>query len=72
MTKEPLLSDFKTEILKYEDIITEIESIPNSAVVGPLLLSTKNVKLSIISEAKAWKVGMMKPKNFSSISFLFR
>ena len=58
MAEEPLLSDFKAEILNYEDLIIQVESIENSVNVGPLKLFTTNIKAALVAEAKAWKVSV--------------
>ena len=51
----PSLSDLKAEIQKYVNKIEDIELIEESFVIGSLSLSSANIKLALVVEAKAWK-----------------
>ena len=57
MATNPLLTDFRAEIMRYEDVNQMIDVVPNSVNVGPLQLITESIKSSLVVETKAWKVG---------------
>lgn len=57
MATEPLLTEFKAEIMKYEEVNHRVEILPKSLYIGPIKLVTDNIKSALSVETKAWKVG---------------
>ncbi|CAH1796663.1 unnamed protein product [Owenia fusiformis] len=53
---DPLLSDFKAEILRFDNLGKEVEEIPPSMVVGAIELFTEPLKMSLSVETKAWEM----------------
>lgn len=58
MSTNPLLTEFKAEIMKYEDVNQTIEHLTNCLNIGPIQLITDNIKSALTVETKAWKVGL--------------
>ncbi|XP_078482966.1 dynein axonemal heavy chain 8 [Ciona intestinalis] len=63
MSTNPLLTEFRAEIMKYEDINQRVDILPNSISVGPLQLLPANIKMSLVVETKSWKVSLCKCLN---------
>uniref|UniRef100_F6PHB9 AAA+ ATPase domain-containing protein n=1 Tax=Ciona intestinalis TaxID=7719 RepID=F6PHB9_CIOIN len=63
MATNPLLTEFRAEIMKYEDINQRVDVLPNSISVGPLQLLPANIKMSLVVETKSWKVSLCKCLN---------
>ncbi|EDO32004.1 predicted protein [Nematostella vectensis] len=58
VASDPLLSDFKTEILKYQTLEQEIENIPASFRVGhgAIELYSEPLKIALTVEIRGWKL----------------
>uniref|UniRef100_A0A3Q3BB94 Dynein, axonemal, heavy chain 5 n=1 Tax=Kryptolebias marmoratus TaxID=37003 RepID=A0A3Q3BB94_KRYMA len=52
----PLLSEFESQILFYQDLEREINSEPEYITVGALALFTAHLKMSLTAETKNWMV----------------
>eukprot|EP00117_Sycon_ciliatum_P004310 scpid857/ scgid8744/ Dynein heavy chain 5, axonemal; Axonemal beta dynein heavy chain 5; Ciliary dynein heavy chain 5 len=52
---EPLLGDFKAEIIGYENLMAEIGEIADSSEVGAIALYCSPVKHALVAECHAWK-----------------
>ncbi|XP_077975281.1 dynein axonemal heavy chain 8-like [Styela clava] len=63
MATEPLLTEFRAEIMKYEDVNQSVEALPNTLNIGPVQLQTDNIKTALTVETKAWKVSLCKCLN---------
>ena len=55
MSTNPLLTEFRAELMRYEEVKQQIEQLPNVISVGPLLLATDQIKTALVVETKAWK-----------------
>ncbi|KAM9386572.1 dynein axonemal heavy chain 5 [Phaethornis superciliosus] len=55
MMGNPLLSEFESEILHYQDLEMKINSEPEYICVGAIALYTADLKLALRAETKAWK-----------------
>jgi dynein heavy chain len=75
--KDPLVSEFYAEMKRYTELQEIIGKEPDTIVKGPLLLSTEDIKLALVTEAKGWVVSYgrtlnaryrdMVDKNFETI-----
>ncbi|RMC15911.1 hypothetical protein DUI87_08116 [Hirundo rustica rustica] len=54
MVGNPLLSEFESEILRFQDLDLKINSEPEYISVGAIALYTADLKLALRSETKAW------------------
>ncbi|XP_074730375.1 dynein axonemal heavy chain 5 isoform X7 [Strix uralensis] len=54
MMRNPLLSDFESEILHFQDLELKINSEPEYICVGAVALYTADLKLALRAEIKAW------------------
>ena len=54
--KDPLVSEFYAEMKRYTELQEIIGKEPDTIVKGPLLLSTEDIKLALVTEAKGWVV----------------
>uniref|UniRef100_A0A8C3EUT6 Dynein axonemal heavy chain 5 n=1 Tax=Corvus moneduloides TaxID=1196302 RepID=A0A8C3EUT6_CORMO len=54
MVGNPLLSEFESEILHFQDLDLKINSEPEYICVGAIALYTADLKLALRSETKAW------------------
>uniref|UniRef100_A0A8C8BAJ8 Dynein axonemal heavy chain 5 n=1 Tax=Otus sunia TaxID=257818 RepID=A0A8C8BAJ8_9STRI len=54
MMRNPLLSDFESEILRFQDLELKINSEPEYICVGAVALYTADLKLALRAETKAW------------------
>ncbi|KAM6102183.1 dynein axonemal heavy chain 5 isoform 6-T6 [Theristicus caerulescens] len=54
MMGNPLLSEFESEILHFQDLELKIDSEPEYICVGAIALYTADLKLALRAEAKAW------------------
>uniref|UniRef100_A0A8C4H102 Dynein, axonemal, heavy chain 5 n=1 Tax=Dicentrarchus labrax TaxID=13489 RepID=A0A8C4H102_DICLA len=54
--RNPLLSEFESQILFYRDLELEINSEPEFITVGALALFTVDLKMSLTAETKNWMV----------------
>ncbi|KAL2307869.1 hypothetical protein Nmel_000857, partial [Mimus melanotis] len=54
MAGNPLLSEFESEILHFQDLDLKINSEPEYICVGAIALYTADLKLALRSETKAW------------------
>ncbi|XP_063956179.1 dynein axonemal heavy chain 8-like [Lytechinus pictus] len=53
---EPILSEWKQEILNYQELESQIEEIDPTIQVGAILLYTEPIRISLTVEARAWKL----------------
>jgi len=56
MSTNPLLTEFRAEIMRFEEVNQSVEKLPSAIEVGPLLLLSENIKASLAVEIKAWNV----------------
>ncbi|XP_077985364.1 dynein axonemal heavy chain 8-like [Glandiceps talaboti] len=56
LATEPILSDWKAEIMYYQNLEQDIEELPPSIKVGPVELFADPIKLALTVEAKSWKL----------------
>ena len=63
---DPILSEFRTEILKYESLEEKITKIPDSFYVGmrAILLNPERIKLALQVEAQSWKMTIGRALNY--------
>uniref|UniRef100_A0A8C0FTI7 Dynein axonemal heavy chain 5 n=1 Tax=Bubo bubo TaxID=30461 RepID=A0A8C0FTI7_BUBBB len=54
MMRNPLLSDFESEILHFQDLELKINSEPEYICVGAVALYTADLKVALRAETKAW------------------
>ncbi|XP_017684619.1 PREDICTED: dynein heavy chain 5, axonemal isoform X3 [Lepidothrix coronata] len=54
MMGNPLLSEFESEILHFQDLELKIDSEPEYICVGAIAMYTADLKLALRSETKAW------------------
>ncbi|KAG5316447.1 DYH8 protein, partial [Acromyrmex insinuator] len=52
---KPLIQDIKEKFIEYEDLIIEIQNLPERHILGPLQIDTDKLKLALLVEANAWK-----------------
>ena len=66
MGSNPILSEFKAEIIKYIDLEQEINDVPDFFKVGhkALQLNSAPIKLALKVEAQNWKMAIGKSLNF--------
>lgn len=66
LATEPILSEFRTEILKYQDLENKIGIIRNSFYVGnkAMLLNSAPIKLALEVEAQSWKMTVGRTLNY--------
>ena len=60
---EPLLTDWRAKILYYERNAEDIEELPTNAAIGPFDLDATNVKQSLLTEIRNWKVVLCRALN---------
>uniref|UniRef100_A0A803VUQ1 Dynein axonemal heavy chain 5 n=1 Tax=Ficedula albicollis TaxID=59894 RepID=A0A803VUQ1_FICAL len=58
MVGNPLLSEFESEILHFQDLDLKINSEPEYICVGAIALYTADLKLALRSETKAWMTSL--------------
>ncbi|XP_011871302.1 PREDICTED: dynein heavy chain 8, axonemal [Vollenhovia emeryi] len=51
----PLIQDIKEKFMEYEDLMEEINKLPDRHILGPLQINTDKLKLAFLVEANAWK-----------------
>ncbi|XP_019624088.1 PREDICTED: dynein heavy chain 8, axonemal-like [Branchiostoma belcheri] len=56
MAENPILSEFRAEMLRFEDLELEIQDIVPSIKVGAIQLITDPLKTAMLVETKAWKM----------------
>ena len=56
LKKEPELDDYDKELKRFQVVEHEIESLPSSQTIGPLVLDSVKIKEQLIYEAKQWMV----------------
>uniref|UniRef100_A0A8C4MPB6 Dynein axonemal heavy chain 5 n=1 Tax=Equus asinus asinus TaxID=83772 RepID=A0A8C4MPB6_EQUAS len=54
--KNPLLSEFESEILYFQNLVREINAEPEYICVGAIALYTADLKFTLTAETKAWMV----------------
>ncbi|XP_043790719.1 dynein axonemal heavy chain 8 [Apis laboriosa] len=52
---EPITQVIKEKFVEYEDLVAEIENLPDSHIIGPIKISMEKLKLGFLVEARAWK-----------------
>ncbi|KAG7269366.1 hypothetical protein CRUP_015692 [Coryphaenoides rupestris] len=52
---DPSLTEFSSQISHYSKLEAQIEELPASFTVGPVLLDTEQLKLSLTQECRVWK-----------------
>ncbi|XP_046400520.1 dynein axonemal heavy chain 8 [Ischnura elegans] len=53
---KPIVDFVLEEFRKYEDLVEEINSLPSSHTVGPLIIQTGEFKSALVQEVIAWKL----------------
>uniref|UniRef100_A0A2K5Y215 Dynein axonemal heavy chain 5 n=1 Tax=Mandrillus leucophaeus TaxID=9568 RepID=A0A2K5Y215_MANLE len=56
ITQSPLLSEFESQILYFQNLEQEINAEPEYICVGPIALYTADLKFALTAETKAWMV----------------
>uniref|UniRef100_A0A2K6PWZ9 Dynein axonemal heavy chain 5 n=1 Tax=Rhinopithecus roxellana TaxID=61622 RepID=A0A2K6PWZ9_RHIRO len=56
ITQSPLLSEFESQILYFQNLEQEINAEPECICVGPIALYTADLKFALTAETKAWMV----------------
>uniref|UniRef100_A0A2K5U8Y9 Dynein axonemal heavy chain 5 n=1 Tax=Macaca fascicularis TaxID=9541 RepID=A0A2K5U8Y9_MACFA len=56
ITQSPLLSEFESQILYFQNLEQEIHAEPEYICVGPIALYTADLKFALTAETKAWMV----------------
>ncbi|XP_029675665.1 LOW QUALITY PROTEIN: dynein heavy chain 8, axonemal-like [Formica exsecta] len=52
---KPFIQEIKEKFMEYEDLMTEIQNLPDRHILGPLQINTNKLKLAFFVEASAWK-----------------
>ncbi|CAL1673550.1 unnamed protein product [Lasius platythorax] len=52
---KPFIQEIKEKFMEYEDLMTEIQNLPDRHILGPLQINTNKLKLAFLVEASAWK-----------------
>ncbi|CAK9824517.1 Dynein axonemal heavy chain 8 [Anthophora retusa] len=52
---EPIIQEIKEKFVEYDDLVDEIENLPDKHVVGPLEICMEKLKLALLIEARMWK-----------------
>ncbi|KAF7401630.1 hypothetical protein HZH68_007450 [Vespula germanica] len=52
---EPITQEIKEKFLEYENLLTEIQNLPNIHTVGPIEIRMEKLKLALSIEASSWK-----------------
>ncbi|KAI4504021.1 hypothetical protein M0802_000492 [Mischocyttarus mexicanus] len=52
---EPIIQEIKEKFVKYENLFTEIQNLPDLHIVGPIEIRMEKLKLALLVEASAWK-----------------
>ncbi|XP_018342058.1 PREDICTED: dynein heavy chain 8, axonemal [Trachymyrmex septentrionalis] len=52
---KPFTQDIKEKFMEYEDLMIEIQNLPERHILGPLQINTEKLKLAFLVEANAWK-----------------
>nr|WAW84836.1 axonemal dynein heavy chain C [Halisarca dujardinii] len=58
MEGKPSISEFETEMRKYQDQEGLVMEEPDSVQAGAIALETENLKISLCAETKGWKVAL--------------
>ncbi|OAD58895.1 Dynein heavy chain 8, axonemal [Eufriesea mexicana] len=52
---EPITQEIKEKFMEFDDLVAEIQNLPDKHVVGPIEISMEKLKLAFLVEARAWK-----------------
>lgn len=52
---KPLLSEFDTNILYYDNLNSKVNDLPASYIIGPVIYETQPLKEAMMVEAHNWK-----------------
>ncbi|XP_076295220.1 dynein heavy chain 8, axonemal kl-3 [Lasioglossum baleicum] len=52
---EPITQEIKEKFVEYDDLVREIQNLPNVHVVGPIEIRMDKLKLALLVEARTWK-----------------
>ncbi|EFN74803.1 Dynein heavy chain 8, axonemal [Camponotus floridanus] len=52
---KPFIQEIKEKFIEYENLMTEIQNLPDRHILGPLQINTSKLKLAFLVEANAWK-----------------
>ncbi|XP_034179159.2 dynein heavy chain 8, axonemal kl-3 [Osmia lignaria lignaria] len=55
VNSEPISQEIKEKFIEYNDLISEIEKLPNKHIVGPIEINMEKLKFALLVEARTWK-----------------
>ncbi|XP_026672559.1 dynein heavy chain 8, axonemal-like [Ceratina calcarata] len=53
---EPITQEIKEKFVEFDDLVAEIENLPEKHIVGPIEICMEKLKLALLVEARMWKI----------------
>ncbi|XP_076677676.1 dynein heavy chain 8, axonemal kl-3 isoform X2 [Andrena cerasifolii] len=52
---EPITQEINEKFMEYDDLVAEIEMLPQKHIIGPIEINMNKLKLGLLVEARTWK-----------------